>query len=62
MDNTASQPDATKRIDLTRQTDVLYWCRVLDVSMDQLRDAVHHAGHQVDEVQRYLQRKQAPSG
>jgi hypothetical protein len=25
--------------------------------MDQLRDAVHHAGHQVEEVQRYLLQK-----
>ena len=44
-------------IDLTRQMDVAFWCRVFDVSMDQLRDAVHHAGHQVDEVQRYLRQK-----
>ena len=61
MDNTSPQPEVPSRIDLTRQTDVLYWCRILDVSMDQLRDAVHHAGHQVEEVQRYLLQKQAPS-
>lgn len=46
------------RIDLTRATDVQFWCRVFDLSMDQLRDAVHHAGHQVDEVERYLRQKQ----
>jgi hypothetical protein len=27
------------------------------VSMDQLRDAVHHAGHQVEAVERYLRQK-----
>jgi hypothetical protein len=47
---------AGQRIDLTHQMDVAYWCRVFDISIDQLRDAVHHAGHQVQEVQRYLQR------
>jgi hypothetical protein len=56
MDSNTSTP-AGQRIDLTRQMDVAYWCRVLDVSMDQLRDAVHHAGHQVEEVQRYLLQK-----
>ena len=49
--------DAASRIDLTRQTDVQYWCRIFDVSMDQLREAVHHAGHQVAEVERYLRNK-----
>lgn len=58
MDHVSSNPgrEAT-RIDLTRQTDVQFWCRVFDVSMDQLRDAVHHAGHQVDAVERYLRQK-----
>lgn len=46
------------RIDLTRATEAHFWCRVFDLSMDELRDAVHHAGHQVDEVQRYLRQKQ----
>jgi hypothetical protein len=45
------------RIDLTHQTDVQFWCRVFDVRIDQLRDAVHHAGHQVEEVERYLRLK-----
>ena len=56
MDNTSSS-ETSRRIDLTRETDVLFWCRVFDVTMDQLRDAVHHAGHQVDEVERYLRQK-----
>ena len=54
-----SSSDSSRRIDLTRETDVLFWCRVFDVTMDQLRDAVHHAGHQVDAVERYL-RQQKP--
>jgi hypothetical protein len=58
MDNVSSSPgETTRRIDLTRQADVQFWCRVFDVSMDQLRDAVHHAGHQVEEVERYLRQK-----
>ncbi len=56
MDSNTSVPPA-QRIDLTRQMDVAYWCRIFDVSMDQLRDAVHHAGHEVLEVQRYLRQK-----
>jgi len=63
MDNTSATPSETnRRIDLTRQTEVQYWCRIFDVSMDELRDAVHHAGHQVDEVERYLRLKKAPAG
>jgi len=55
MDNASSTPgESARRIDLTRQTDVQFWCRVFDVSMDQLRDAVHHAGHQAEAVERYL--------
>jgi hypothetical protein len=61
MDTTTRSPeDTARRIDLTRQTDVQYWCRIFDVSMDQLRDAVHHAGHQVEEVERYLRHKKTP--
>jgi hypothetical protein len=30
--------------------------------MDELRDAVHHAGHQVEEVQRYLKQKRGRGG
>jgi hypothetical protein len=57
MDQTPRSADSVRVIDLTSQTDVQFWCRVFDVSMDQLRDAVHHAGHQADEVERYLRQK-----
>jgi len=60
MDSNTSVPPA-QLIDLTRQMEVFYWCRVFDVSIDQLREAVHHAGHQVHEVQRYLRQKPAGS-
>ena len=54
MDEAPQAPDPARRIDLTRDTDVNFWCRVFDVSREQLRDAVHHAGHQADAVERYL--------
>ena len=60
MDSNTSVP-AAQRIDLTRQLEVAYWCRIFNVSIDQLREAVHHAGHEVQEVQRYLRQK-LPSG
>lgn len=58
MDNTAPNlGDGPRLIDLTRQADVQYWCRIFDLSMDELREAVHAAGHQVVEVERYLRNK-----
>ena len=49
-------PDSVlgQRIDLMRETDVDFWCRVFDVTIAQLREAVRHSGHQVAEVRRYL--------
>jgi len=58
MENPNRTPEAGRVIDLTSQTDVQFWCRVFDVDMAQLRDAVHHAGHTVEEVQRYLAKRQ----
>lgn len=55
--NDSSNPAAVQRIDLTRGMDVAYWCRIFDVSIDQLRHAVHHAGHEVPEIRRYLSQK-----
>ena len=56
MDTTPGPADK-RRIDLTEQMDVQFWCRVFDVSMDELREAVHHAGHEVEEVERYIRQK-----
>jgi hypothetical protein len=61
MENSA-QNNREQLIDLTRTMEVAYWCRVFDVSMDQLRDAVHHAGHQVSEVRKYLAAKSTRTG
>lgn len=57
MDTTSSPADRPRLIDLTQQTDVQFWCRVFDLSMDELREAVRHAGHQVEEVERWLRTK-----
>jgi len=57
MENQTHAADGTRLIDLTNQMDVQFWCRVFDVSMDQLRDAVHRAGHKVEDVERYLRQK-----
>lgn len=62
MDPTTPAPDSSRHIDLTQQTDAQYWCRIFDVTMAELRDAVHHAGHQADEVERYLRQKRAKAG
>jgi len=57
MQDQTSTADGTRLVDLTNQMDVQFWCRVFDISMDQLRDAVHHAGHKVADVERYLREK-----
>jgi hypothetical protein len=59
MDDTTTATEISTLIDLTHQTDVLYWCRIFGVTMEELREAVHHAGHQVAEVQRYLSTRPA---
>jgi hypothetical protein len=50
----SSNPASVQRINLTRETDVAYWCRIFDVSIDQLRHAVQHVGHEVPAIRRYL--------
>ncbi|MES2937644.1 MAG: DUF3606 domain-containing protein [Pseudomonadota bacterium] len=56
--NTPSSATGSPRlIDLTKDTDVNFWCRALNVTPTQLREAVQHAGHQVDAIQRYLRDK-----
>ncbi|MDB5956804.1 DUF3606 domain-containing protein [Ramlibacter sp.] len=57
MENSPSPAESARVIDLTSQTDVQFWCRIFDVSMDQLRSAVHHAGHKVADVERYLRER-----
>ena len=56
--STSGSGDAPAQIiDLLRETDVAYWCQIFGVSPAQLREAVHHAGHQAPEVARYLRGK-----
>ena len=37
MDPTKSSSESARRIDLTHETEVQFWCRVLDVSPAQLQ-------------------------
>ena len=57
----SSNPASVQRVDLTQGMEVAYWCRIFDVSIDQLRHAVHHAGHQVPDIRRYLSQKLPPT-
>jgi hypothetical protein len=57
MDNTKTATEASRIIDLTSQTDVDYWCRIFNVEMAELRNAVHHSGHRAEDVERYLRQK-----
>lgn len=54
LEAAADAASALEPIDLTRETVVAYWCRILNVSPAQLRDAVQHAGHRPEDVQRYV--------
>lgn len=57
MEQTGRPSEAATHIDLTDQTQVQYWCGIFQCTMDELRVAVKHAGHQADEVGRYLREK-----
>jgi hypothetical protein len=47
------------RIDLLRDTDVAYWCRLLDVDHSELRRAVQQVGPRAGAVLRHIQRMRA---
>lgn len=53
---------SSARIDLLRDVDVAYWCRLLDVDHAQLRRAVQQVGPRAESVVRYLKRKRPASG
>jgi len=55
-DNTPPAP----RIDMRSDTDVAYWCRVLDIDHHTLRRAVQQVGPRVDAVTRYLTTRHGP--
>jgi formyltetrahydrofolate synthetase len=54
-----SSPEQHVRIDLLSDTDVAYWCRVLDVDHRELRRAVQQVGPRADAVVRCLGAKRA---
>jgi len=49
-----------QRIDMTRNVDVAYWCRLFDVDPAQLRRAVQQVGPQSSAVARHLRRAEMP--
>ncbi|NPC56792.1 DUF3606 domain-containing protein [Caenimonas soli] len=57
----SSNSASVQRVDLTQGMEVAYWCRIFNVSIDQLRHAVHHAGHQVPDIRRYLSQNLPPT-
>jgi hypothetical protein len=58
----SAQTSTVQRIDLMHAGDVAFWCRVFDVTIEELREAVRHAGHQVPEIRRYLCSRTQPQG
>src|SRR5512138_1090729 len=59
-DDTSLSAERTMRIDLTRDTDVAYWCRLLDVDHGELRRAVQKVGPRADAVVRCIDARRAP--
>jgi len=55
----ASSHDDRERIDLTRDTDVAYWCRFFDVDHRLLRRAVQQVGPRAPAVLRWLRERHA---
>jgi len=53
--------ERSMRIDMLSDTDVAYWCRVLDVDHHTLRRAVQQVGPRVEAVLRCLGAQRAPS-
>jgi len=50
-----------ERIDLTRDVEVAYWCRLFDIDHAQLRRAIQQVGPRAPAVARYLRRSAAVS-
>jgi len=59
-DTVPSSTQSAARIDLTSDTDVAYWCRVLDIDHCELRRAVQKVGPRADAVVRCLGAQRAP--
>jgi hypothetical protein len=54
-------PDGSRRIEVRRDLEAAFWCRLFDVSPQELRHAVQQVGPQVAEVRRYLERRRPPA-
>lgn len=60
-DPSSSAVNGSPRIDLLRDADVAFWCRVFDVEHCELRRAIQQVGPRADAVIRYLRlAQQAP--
>lgn len=53
-------PEGSRRIEVRRDLEAAYWCRVFGVSPQELRHAVQQVGPQVAAVQRFLGRRNPP--
>jgi hypothetical protein len=53
-DRTIRGPADRSRINIHEPYEVSYWCRELDCTADQLRQAVHSVGPMVSAVRRHL--------
>ena len=62
IDQTRTAPtgEPQARIDMLSDTDVAYWCRVLDVDHHALRRAVQKVGPRAEAVMRCLGKHSAP--
>ncbi len=52
--------DGSRRIEVRRDLEAAYWCRLFDVTPTELRRAVQQVGPQVAAVRRYFERRDAP--
>jgi len=58
--NSLELPEGSRRIEVRRDLEAAYWCRVFDVSRQELRHAVQQVGPQVAEVRRFFERRNPP--
>lgn len=49
-----------KRIDVGREDELLYWCDQLDLSENELKDAVFAVGNRLEDVMKYLKAREQP--
>lgn len=59
FDKTLDWPEASTRIEVRREEDLLFWSRWFRVSIAMLRQAVRIAGNRFQDVSSFLSRKRA---